>query len=48
MRAVMLRCVVARADGGGGLWWSEPMMEAACMHVWASRLASHMDDDAPS
>jgi hypothetical protein len=39
VQAVVLRCVVARADGGGGLWWPEPMMEAACMYVWASRLA---------
>jgi hypothetical protein len=35
VRVMMLRCVVARADGGGGLRWLEPMLEAACMHVWA-------------
>jgi hypothetical protein len=35
VRAVVLRCAVARADGVGGLWWLEPMMEAVCMHVWA-------------
>jgi hypothetical protein len=33
--AAVLRCAVARAIGGCGLWWPEPMMEAACMHVWA-------------
>jgi hypothetical protein len=33
--AAVLWCVVAGADGGGGLWWSEPMMEVTCMHVWA-------------
>jgi hypothetical protein len=31
--------VVARADGGGGLWWSKPMMEVLCIHVWAPRRA---------
>jgi hypothetical protein len=34
-QAMVLRCVVAGADGGGGLRWPEPMVEAACMHVWA-------------
>jgi hypothetical protein len=34
-RAMVLRCAVAEADGGGGLCWLEPMVEAACMHVWA-------------
>jgi hypothetical protein len=32
--AAALWCAVGRGDGGGGLWWPEPMMEAACMHVW--------------
>jgi hypothetical protein len=31
MRAVVLRCAVARANGGGGLLWLEPMMEAVCI-----------------
>jgi hypothetical protein len=31
--ATMLQCAVVRADGGGGLRWLEPMVEAACMHV---------------
>jgi hypothetical protein len=35
MQAVVLRCAVDRAGGGGGLWWPEPMMEAMCMHVWS-------------
>jgi hypothetical protein len=35
MRAAVLRCAVVGADGGGGLWWLKPMMETACMHVWA-------------
>jgi hypothetical protein len=39
VRAAVLQCVVARADGEGGLWWPEPMMNAACMHVWAPRRA---------
>jgi hypothetical protein len=30
---------IAEADSGGGLWWPEPMMEASCIHVWASRRA---------
>jgi hypothetical protein len=34
-RATVLRFAVAGADGGGGLRWLEPMVEAACMHVWA-------------
>jgi hypothetical protein len=33
--ATVLRCAVGGADGGSGLWWPEPMMEVACMHVWA-------------
>jgi hypothetical protein len=33
MYATMLRCAVARADRGGGLWWPELMMEVAFMHV---------------
>jgi hypothetical protein len=37
VRAAALRCAVVGADDGGGLWWSELMMEAACMHVWAPR-----------
>jgi hypothetical protein len=32
---VVLRCAVVGA-GGGGLWWPKPMVEAPCMHVWAS------------
>jgi hypothetical protein len=39
VRAGVLRCAVPRADDGGGLWWSEPMLEAACMHVWAPHRA---------
>jgi hypothetical protein len=35
VRATVLRCAVARASGGGGLWWAELVMEVACMHVWA-------------
>jgi hypothetical protein len=35
VRAVVLRCAMVGADGGGGLQWSKPMMEAACMHLWA-------------
>jgi hypothetical protein len=31
--ATVLRCAVSLADGGGGLCWLEPMVEAACMHV---------------
>jgi hypothetical protein len=34
-RAMMVRCVVAGADGGGGLRWLEQMVKAVCMHVWA-------------
>jgi hypothetical protein len=34
VRAVVLGCAVAGADGGGGLWCPEPIMKAACMHVW--------------
>jgi hypothetical protein len=39
VRPAVLRCVVVGADGEGGLWWPESMMEAACMHVWAPRRA---------
>jgi hypothetical protein len=39
VRVVVLWCAVAGADGGGGLWWPEPKMEVACMHVWAPRRA---------
>jgi hypothetical protein len=39
VRAAVLWCAVARADGGGGLWWPEPMMDATCMHLWAPRRA---------
>jgi hypothetical protein len=35
MQAAVLRCAVGGADGGGGLWWSEPMAEAVCMNMWA-------------
>jgi hypothetical protein len=28
-------CVVAEANGGDGLGWLKPIVEAACMHVWA-------------
>jgi hypothetical protein len=31
-----LRCAVVKADGGGGLQLPEPMVEATCIHVWAS------------
>jgi hypothetical protein len=34
VQAVVLRCVVTRADDRGGLWWPETMIEATCMHVW--------------
>jgi hypothetical protein len=30
---------MAGAGDGGGLWWPELMMEAACMHVWAPHRA---------
>jgi hypothetical protein len=30
---------MAEANGGGGLWWPELLMEVACMHVWPSRRA---------
>jgi hypothetical protein len=33
--ATVLRCAVARAACEGGLRWLEPMVEVACMHVWA-------------
>jgi hypothetical protein len=39
MRATVLQCAVAGADGGGGLRWSEPMMEVVYMHVWAPHQA---------
>jgi hypothetical protein len=39
MRATVLRCAVAGADGGGGMRWLEPMVEVVCMHVWAPCLA---------
>jgi hypothetical protein len=39
MRVAVLQCAVAKGDGGDGLWWAEPMMEAVCMHVWAPRRA---------
>jgi hypothetical protein len=35
MWAAALWCAVAGANGAGGVWWLELMMEAACMHVWA-------------
>jgi hypothetical protein len=34
VRVSVLQCPVVGADGGGGLWWSEPKIEVACMHVW--------------
>jgi hypothetical protein len=37
VREAVLRCAVAGTNGGSGLWWPEPMMEAACMHVWVPR-----------
>jgi hypothetical protein len=46
--AAVLRCAVARADGEGGLRWPEPMVEAACMHVWAPRSSARASGDAPS
>jgi hypothetical protein len=39
MWAAMLWCAMARADGGGRLWWPEPMMMATCMHVCAPHRA---------
>jgi hypothetical protein len=35
VRVTVLRCAVAGADGGGGLRWLQPMVEAVCMLVWA-------------
>jgi hypothetical protein len=35
VRAIVLQCAVAEADGGGGLRWLELMLEAVCMPVWA-------------
>jgi hypothetical protein len=37
VQVAVLRCGMARADDGGGLWRLEPMMEVACVHVWALR-----------
>jgi hypothetical protein len=34
-----LQCAVVEADGGGGLWWPEPMMEMVCIHVWSPHSA---------
>jgi hypothetical protein len=47
VQAVVLRCVVTRADGGGELWWPEPMIEATCMHVW-THIEHFAIDGAPS
>jgi hypothetical protein len=47
VQAVVLRCVVTRADGGGGLWWPKPMIEATCMHVW-THIEHFAIDGAPS
>jgi hypothetical protein len=33
VRATVLRYVLAGAGDRGGLWWLEPMMEAACMYL---------------
>jgi hypothetical protein len=33
VQAAALRCAMVGGDGGGGMWWLEPMMEAAYMHV---------------
>jgi hypothetical protein len=35
----VLQCAVAGTDGGGRLWWPKPMIEAACVHVWAPHRA---------
>jgi hypothetical protein len=31
VRSMVLLCVVAGVDGGGGLHWLEPIVEVACM-----------------
>jgi hypothetical protein len=41
--AAVLRCVVTRADDGGGLWCPELVMEATCMHVWTDGGAPSLD-----
>jgi hypothetical protein len=35
MWVAVLCGAVVRTSGGDGLWWTESMMEAVCMHVWA-------------
>jgi hypothetical protein len=43
-QATVLRCAVARGDGGGGLWWPEPMVEGsvhACVGPMSSSRAGY-------
>jgi hypothetical protein len=49
VQEAVLRCVVAGANVGGGLWWSELMMEVACMHACVGPTSSsRADSGAPS
>jgi hypothetical protein len=49
MRTTVLWCAVVEADGGGGVRWLEPTMEAACMHICVGpTLRTRADGNAPS